>query len=83
MSEIVRKKILKGVVVSDKMQGVVSVRVDYSRMHPLYKRTVRFSRKYLVKKGDVACKSGDLVHFFSTRPFSKEVSFALVAIDNR
>ena len=40
------KKTITGEVVSNKMQKTVVVRVEYNRLHPLYKKYIRRSRKF-------------------------------------
>ncbi len=66
---------LKGVVVSDKMQKTIVVKVTRRVKHPLYGKIVRKSTKYHVHDENNQCKSGDVVMIEETRPFSKTKSW--------
>jgi small subunit ribosomal protein S17 len=65
------KRILSGVVVSDKMDKTVVVRVDRRVMHPLYKKYIRRSKRYAAHDEDNRCKEGDQVRIEECRPISK------------
>ena len=65
------KRILQGVVVSDKMSKTVVVRVERRVMDPLYKKVVRRSKKYAAHDEDNSCKIGDVVKIRECRPISK------------
>jgi small subunit ribosomal protein S17 len=67
----VRKKILTGTVISDKMQKTVVVEVERTFRHPLFNKTVKFKRKYKVHDEGAQAKVGDIVSFFEGRPVSK------------
>lgn len=60
-----------GRVVSDKMDKTVVVQVDMTRRHPIYKRTVRRSAKFLAHDERKTAQMGDLVRIVETRPLSK------------
>jgi small subunit ribosomal protein S17 len=66
-----RKKILTGVVTSDKMQNTVVVEVERTFMHPFFNKAVRVRRKYKVHDEHSQAKVGDIVSFFEGRPVSK------------
>lgn len=72
------KKKIVGIVVSDKMEGTVSVKVTRSFAHSKYKKILRKSKKYLVSKSDLNPKVGDVVNMVSIRPLSKRVAHKLV-----
>ena len=59
-----------GTVVSDKMNKSVVVRVDRTVKHPLYKRYVQRSSKFMAHDENNACKVGDKVEIVATRPLS-------------
>lgn len=59
-----------GVVVSDKMQKTVVVRVEKVKTHPLYKRKYRVHEKYHAHD-EIGCKTGDKVLIEESRPISK------------
>jgi len=59
-----------GVVTSDKMDKSVTVRVERTVLHPLYKRYVKRSAKFLAHDEANACKPGDVVEIEESRPLS-------------
>ena len=65
------KRVLQGVVVSDKNTKTVVVQVERRYTHPLLKKTVRRSKKFHAHDEDEACKVGDLVFIEESRPISK------------
>ena len=74
------KRILQGVVVSDKADKTVSVRVERRIMHPLYKKFIRKSKKYAAHDADNRCKEGDIVRIQECRPISKSKTWEVLAI---
>ncbi len=64
------RRILQGVVVSDKMDKTVVVRVDRRFAHPLYGKTVTRSKKYMAHDPENRCKVGDIVKIRECRPLS-------------
>jgi len=73
------KRILKGVVVSDKADKTISVRVERRIMHPLYKKFIRRSKKYSAHDPENSCKTGDLVRIQECRPISKSKHWEVLA----
>lgn len=65
------KRVLQGTVVSDKGDKTVVVRVERRYMHPLYKKTVRSSKKYHAHDEANKFKTGDVVKIRECRPVSK------------
>ncbi len=65
------RRILQGVVVSDKQNKTVIVKVERRFTHPLLKKTVRRSKKYHAHDEANACKTGDIVSIEESRPVSK------------
>ena len=65
------KRILQGVVVSDKQQKTVIVKVERRFTHPLLKKTVRRSKNYHAHDENKAYKVGDMVSIEETKPLSK------------
>ena len=65
------KRILQGVVVSDKSDKTVIVRVERRFTHPLFKKTVRRSKKYHAHDESNAAKIGDQVRIEECPPVSK------------
>jgi small subunit ribosomal protein S17 len=65
------KRVLTGVVVSDKADKTVTVRVERRVMHPVYKKFITRSKKYAAHDEANACKTGDKVRIEECRPISK------------
>jgi len=65
------KRILQGIVVSDKQDKTVVVKVERRFTHPLLKKTVRRSKNYHAHDEDNHCKVGDTVFIEETRPLSR------------
>ena len=73
------KRILQGVVVSDKMDKSVVVRVERRVMHPVYKKYIKRSAKYTAHDEHNACKVGDIVQIMESRPLSKTKTWVVVS----
>ena len=73
------KRVLQGTVVSDKNEKTVVVLVERRFTHPLYKKTVRRSKKYKAHDENNQYKVGDLVSIEETRPISKDKTWTVVA----
>ena len=65
------KRVLQGVVVSDKQEKTLVVKVERRFTHPLLKKTVRRSKNYHAHDENKAHKVGDLVSIEETKPISK------------
>ena len=72
------KRILQGVVVSDKNDKTIVVKVERRLRHPVLKKTVRLSKKYHAHDEKNEAKSGDVVRIQETRPLSKQKRWTLV-----
>jgi len=66
------KRILQGVVVSDKSDKTVVVKVERRYSHPLLQKTVRQSKKYKAHDEKNQFKIGDVVSIREARPISKD-----------
>jgi len=77
------RKTRVGTVVSDKMDKTVVVAVERVVTHPLYKRTLRRTKKYKAHDEDNSCRAGDVVRIMETRPLSKEKRWRVVEIIRR
>jgi len=73
------KRILQGTVESAKNAKTVSVKVERTFRHPLYKKTVRKSTNYAAHDENSQCKVGDKVRIEECRPISKTKSWIVVA----
>ena len=65
------KRVLQGVVVSDKQEKTIVVKVERRFTHPLLKKTVRRSKNYHAHDEAKAHKVGDVVSIEETRPISR------------
>jgi small subunit ribosomal protein S17 len=65
------RRILEGIVVSDRAEKTVVVRVERRVMHPIYKKFIRRSKRYMAHDEANACKVGDQVRIRECRPLSK------------
>ncbi len=66
------RKGFTGLVVSDRMQKTVVVKVPRLVEHPRYKKIVRRFSKFKAHDPEDSCKVGDLVEIVETRPLSRE-----------
>lgn len=74
------KRILQGVIVSDKADKTVTVRVERRLMHPLYKKFIRRSKKYAAHDENNQYKTGDVVRIVESRPISKTKTWAVLDV---
>ncbi len=72
------KRILQGVVVSDKNDKTIVVKVERRLRHPVFKKTVRMSKKYHAHDENNEAKTGEIVRIEETRPLSKQKRWTLV-----
>ncbi|MBM3256521.1 MAG: 30S ribosomal protein S17 [Candidatus Moranbacteria bacterium] len=70
--------VIQGIVVSDKMDKTVVVKVDRLVKHPKYHKRYRVSKKYKVHDPKNKFKQGDKVQFVSCRPISKDKKWRVV-----
>lgn len=71
---------LIGRVVSAKCDKTITVVVETYRKHPLYKKRVKYSKKYYAHDENNTAKEGDTVKIVSTKPLSKNKRYNLVEI---
>lgn len=74
------KRLLSGVVVSNKMDKTVSVAVARLKVHPIYRKRYKITKKFLAHDEDNKCQIGDKVEISETRPLSKNKRFEVVKI---
>lgn len=74
------RKSMMGTVTSDKMDKTITVRVETVKQHPLYKKTIKTSKKYKAHDENNEAKAGDVVKIVETRPLSKDKRWILVEI---
>ena len=72
------KRVLQGVVVSDKQDKTVTVLVERRVMHPIYKKYVRKSKKYAAHDETNSVKEGEIIRIRECRPLSKRKTWEVV-----
>lgn len=76
------KRVLKGVVVSDKSDKTIIVNVERRIMHPLYKKFITRSKRYAAHDVENRFKTGDRVSIQECAPISKSKRYAVIYEDN-
>lgn len=74
------KRVLEGIVVSDKMDKTIVVKVESKQKHPLYGKTISKNKRYKAHDENNECHEGDLVRVIECRPISKDKKFRLTKI---
>jgi len=77
------RKILAGIVISEKMDKTVVVDVPRIVQHPMFKKYIRRRSRLYVHDQENEAHVGDRVEIMETKPFSKTKSFRLVRIVER
>jgi small subunit ribosomal protein S17 len=75
-----KRRVYTGKVVSDKMDKTITVLVETYKNHPIYKKRVKYSKKYKAHDENGVAAIGDKVEIMETRPLSKTVNFRLVKV---
>lgn len=78
-----KKKELKGLVISDKMDKSVIVQVERYIQHKMYKKYVKQYKKYHAHDEKNECRIGDEVQIMETRPLSKLKRFRVTQITKK
>jgi len=78
-----QRKTLEGIVVSNKMSKTIVVKIETSKPHPLYKKTIKRSKNFKAHDETNEAKIGDKVEIMETRPLSRDKHFRLVRIIER
>ena len=76
------KKILTGIVVSDKPNKTVTVLVERKYQHPVLRKVVKVKKKYNAHDENNKFKNGDKVSIIESKPFSKNKKFQVMR-DNK
>ena len=72
------KKILTGVVVSDKPNKTITVVVERKYSHPVLKKVIKVKKKYNVHDETNKFKNGDKVSIIESKPYSKNKKFKVM-----
>lgn len=79
MNENVKRELI-GVVVSDKADKTITVKVETYKKDPIYKKRIKYSKKYTAHDEKNLAKVGDKVRLVATRPLSKTKRYELVEV---
>jgi len=71
-------KVLKGIVVSDKMDKTIVVKVSRFVVHPKYGKRIKKTKKYKAHDEENSKKIGDNVEIEETKPMSKDKHFKVI-----
>ena len=80
MSDRGIRKSRVGIVVSDKMDKTIVVKIERKAKHPLYGKPVKITQKYKAHDEENVAKVGDKVMITETRPLSKDKRWRLVEV---
>ena len=72
------KKILTGLVVSDKPNKTITVLIERKYSHPVLKKVIKVKKKYNAHDEDNKYKTGDKVTIVESKPFSKNKKFQVM-----
>jgi len=79
-SERSRRRVVRGLVTSDKMDKTVVVTTVTLKQHALYGRTLKRSKAYKAHDENNECGTGDTVEIMECRPLSKEKRWRVVRV---
>ncbi|MEG0685689.1 MAG: 30S ribosomal protein S17 [Erysipelotrichales bacterium] len=74
------RKLYTGKVTSDKMDKTITVVVESYKVNPLYKKRVKYTKKYKAHDEENVAKIGDTVTIMETRPLSATKRFRLIEV---
>ena len=72
------KKLLKGIVVSDKPNKTITVLVERKYQHPILKKVIKTKKKYSVHDENNKYKKGDKVSIIECKPYAKTKKFEVM-----
>ena len=73
-------KLQSGIVINNESEKTIIVKIERKIKHPIYKKTIKRSKKYVAHDEKNECKIGDLVQIAECRPFSKRKRYRLYKI---
>ena len=77
------KRVLQGVVTSDKMDKTIVVAVNKRNVHRLYKKYIKLTKKVKAHDAENTARIGDTVRVVEHRPLSKDKRWALLEVIER
>lgn len=72
------RRVLQGIVVSNKADKTVTIKVETNVMHPVYKKYIKRHKKYAAHDADNVCQMGQTVKIMECAPISKTKTWAVV-----
>ena len=75
-------KLQSGIVVSNSLEKSIVVKVEKKVKHPIYKKTIKRSKKYIAHDENNKCNVGDLVQIAECRPLSKRKKYRLYKLSS-
>lgn len=72
------RRVMQGTVVTDAKNKTVLVTVERQVMHPIYKKFMRRTKRYMAHDENNVCKSGEIVRIRECRPLSKRKSWEVI-----
>jgi small subunit ribosomal protein S17 len=72
-------KVLKGVVVSNKMKDTVVISINSFKKHPKYGKYIKKQNKIMAHDAGNTCKEGEIIEIIETRPISKNKKFKVLS----
>ena len=78
-----KRKVRSGVVRSAKMEKSVTVQVERQFAHPLYKKIIKQSKKFMAHDENNECREGDRVKIIESRPLSSQKRWKVLEILER
>ena len=79
MNENIKRELI-GVVVSDKADKTITVKVETYKKDPIYKKRIKYSKKYAAHDEQNQAHVGDKVRLIATRPLSKTKRYELAEV---
>ena len=80
MAERKARRVVAGIVTSNKMDKSIVVTIEESRRHALYGKSTKITKKYMAHDENNECEIGDKVMIMETRPLSKNKRWRLVQV---
>lgn len=80
MADTLHRKVRIGEVVSNKMDKTVVVKVERKMLHPVFKKYVKRTKKFVAHDEGDKCQIGDTVEIMETKPLSKTKRWKVVSV---
>ncbi|MEE8484887.1 MAG: 30S ribosomal protein S17 [Nitrospinota bacterium] len=75
-----KRKTRVGTVVSSKMEKSVVVKTERKMLHPVFKKYIKRTKKFVAHDAENQCKEGDVVKIEETRPLSKTKRWKIISV---